>query len=77
MPSESCKTSINEILGCAFDTTSEKLRWVVVAIAATFPAVHLNLETGLAVISGVSAIVLAWLNIYLVVLKIRVAKKLE
>lgn len=55
----------------AFETASERISWLVAAGAGVFSLTASQVTTALAITSGLLAVVLALLNIWLTWLKIR------
>lgn len=75
MPTPECRSSLwAEVLCNTADTISEKISWAVAIFATSTPLWHWTLSETIAAVAGVSGLVLAWLNIYLTLLKIRNAK---
>jgi hypothetical protein len=75
MPTPECRTTVSDFIACTLDTMSGKISWGIALIAASMPGWHWSLNETLATLAGITGLLLALLNCYLTVLKIRAIKQ--
>jgi len=77
MPTPECRESLwAEVICRTADTAAEKISWLAAIFATTTPLWHWTLNETIAAFAGISGLVLAWLNIYLTLIKIRKARNM-